>query len=480
MTTPTQPIHHSSLTREQVYKAVGSLVGAAAADALGARFEFMQPGLYSRTFPTPVLGGIGEMIGGGSFQWKPGEFTDDTQMAIALSEALLAEGGDFNPARVWEHFRAWMTEAVDIGNTTRAALRGSDYRTAALEAHQRSGVSGGNGSVMRIAPIGIAGVRWGADKTKTIAYEQSLLTHFDPMAGLSAYIAAEMIRQLILGGSVEAALAGIDPHVEPELRDTYESLFATDWHPDQWTASGNGYSIVCLAQAVWAVRNTDSFEAAVTAAVDLGDDADTVGAVTGAIAGALYGIQNIPARWVTYLNGTVAQPDGDVRTYHQYDLVAIAHQLLGQPTKAMGSQHSPVPPTQVHDAGIFACNSSGAPLASPDMGIVSLCRMEDTLHGHPYRREFHIVDQWGDGHNPHLGAVLDDAVASIDAFLAEGREVVVHCHGGQSRTGFVLKAWYMRRFGVDHSAAHDWLTDVWPLYATWNEDFTDHLDRMSL
>ena len=480
MTIPTQPMHHSSLTRAQVYNAVGALIGAAVGDALGARFEFMQPGLYGSTFPTPVLGGIGEMIGGGSFQWKPGEFTDDTQMALALAEALLADGGEFVPSRVWEHFRAWQTEAADIGNTTRAALRSADYRTAALEAHQRFGVSGGNGSVMRIAPIGIAGVRWGAEKTKAVAYEQSLLTHFDPMAGLSAFIAAEMIRQLILGRSLEDALASIDPHVEAELRDTYEALFAAGWHPGQWTTSGNGYSIVCLAQAVWAVRTTDSFEAAVTAAVDLGDDADTVGAVAGAIAGAKYGIQNIPSRWVTYLNGSVAQPDGALKTYFQYDLVSIAHQLLGAPTKGISSQHSPVPPTQVHDVGIFACNSAGAPLASPEMGIVSLCRMEDALHSHPYRREFHIVDQYGDGHNPHLGAVLDDAVATIDSFLAEGREVVVHCHGGQSRTGFVLKAWYMRRFNVDHGTAHDWLTDVWPLYATWNEDFTAHLDRISL
>lgn len=479
MNPTTSAVPAASLTRDQVYSAVGALIGAAVGDALGARFEFREAGLYSRVFPAPVLGGIGEMIGGGAFQWRPGEFTDDTQMALALAEALLAEGGDFDPARVWEHFQAWSKDAADIGNTTRASLSLSDHRTASKQAHDRFGVSGGNGSVMRIAPIGIAGVRWGADKTRAVAYGQSLLTHYDPVAGLSAFVAAELIRQLILGATIEGALASIAAQVDDDSRETFEAFFVLPWHPQDWTKTGNGYSIVCLAQAVWAVRSTSSFEAAVTAAVDLGDDADTVAAVTGAIAGALHGIQNIPARWVTYLNGSVTQPGGVSKTYHQHDLVAIAHRLLGMGLKEMSAHEPILEPRRVHSVGVYAANATGAMSASTDMGIISLCRMEDALHGHPYRREFHIVDRWGDGHNPHLGAVLDDAVASIEAFLEEGREVVVHCHGGRSRTGFVLKAWYMRRFNVDHATAEQWLQGQWEHYASWNDDFMAHLDAMS-
>lgn len=477
MTPTSSPVHPSSLSRQQMYSAIGSLIGAAAGDALGAPFEFRPGGLYKKTFPAPVLGGIGEMIGGGAFQWAPGEFTDDTQMAVALAEALLADGVEFNPQRVWDHFVAWSHAATDIGNTTRLALSGDDYRNAAEEAHTRMGASGGNGSVMRIAPIGIAGVQWGAEKTKQIAFAQASLTHYDPLAGLSAYIAAELIRQLILDGSVEGALQEIATNIDEASKDIFDTLFMAPWHPEEWTQHGNGYSIVCLAQAVWAVRTTSSFEDAVTTAVNLGDDADTVGAVTGAIAGALYGIQNIPARWVTYLHGTVAQPDGSMKTYHQHDLIALAHQLVGKSGRRITELEPPIEPAQVHNLGVFATNASGAPLASSEMGIVSLCRMEDALHQHPHRREFYIVDQWGQGDNPYLDAVTRDAVDTIDAFLNEGRNVVVHCHGGRSRTGFILKAWYMRKFNVDHYEAEEWIESVWPHYVTWNNDFMDFLDN---
>jgi ADP-ribosyl-[dinitrogen reductase] hydrolase len=473
----TSAVHAASLTRPQMHSAVGALIGAAAGDALGAPFEFKPAGLYLKTFPTPVLGGTGEMTGGGAFGWAKGEFTDDTQMAIALAEAILAENGEFNPARVWDHFVAWTTRATDIGNTTRRALAGSDYRTAAKKAHDSMGVSGGNGSVMRIAPIGIAGVRWGQEKTQQIAFAQSELTHFDPAAGWSAYIAAEMIRQLILDGSVEGALQHISTQVDDSFRSTFEELFVAPWHPNDWSHKSNGYSIVCLAQAVWAVRTTSSFEDAVVTAVNLGDDADTVAAVTGAIAGALYGIQNIPARWVTYLHGHVAQPGEESKTYYQYDLIALAHQLLGKNDRAKTEHETPVPPTAVHDLGVLASNALGATLASPEMGIVSLCRMEDMLHTHPHRREFYIVDKWGEGDNPDLRTVTEDAVHTIEAFLREGRQVVVHCHGGRSRTGFILKAWYMRRHQVDHQEAEQWIENVWPHYATWNDDFMEFLNN---
>jgi ADP-ribosyl-[dinitrogen reductase] hydrolase len=286
-----------------------------------------------------------------------------------------------------------------------------------------------------------------------------------------------MIRQLILDGSVEGALQHIATQVDDSFRSTFEELFVAPWHPNDWSHKSNGYSIVCLAQAVWAVRTTSSFEDAVVTAVNLGDDADTVAAVTGAIAGALYGIQNIPARWVTYLHGHVAQPGGESKTYYQYDLIALAHQLLGKKERSKTEHETPVPPTPVHDLGVLASNALGATLASPEMGIVSLCRMEDMLHTHPHRREFYIVDKWGEGDNPDLRTVTEDAVHTIEAFLREGREVVVHCHGGRSRTGFILKAWYMRRHQVDHEEAEQWIENVWPHYATWNDDFMEFLDN---
>ncbi len=477
MTPTTMPIDTSTLTHKQKQAAVGALIGAAVGDALGAPFEFKPGGTYKKRFPQAIVGGTGEMIGGGAFGWAPGEFTDDTQMAMALAEAILAEGGEFNPERVWNHFVAWTKQASDIGNTTSASLRGADYRTAAKLAHERLGYSDSNGSLMRIAPIGIAGVRWGQAKTMQIAQEQSALTHHDLAACWSTAVAAELIRQLILGGTLESAVEVIVNQIQPEVKEGFAKILSDEWNPTEWPGVSNGKAMVCLAQAVWAVRTTSSFEDAIVTAVNLGDDADTVAAVAGAIAGAKYGIQQIPARWVTYVNGHVRQPDGSDVVYHQHEIIEIAFRLLGMASRSMTPPESMIPPTQIHDAGVYASNLLGAETAHAEMGIISLCRMEDRLHHHALRREFYIIDQWQEGHNPHLRAVAEDAVNTIEAFLREGREVVVHCHGGRSRTGFILKAWFMRHFNVDHNEAEQWLEEQWPHYTTWNTDFYDFLSN---
>src|SRR5262249_1353990 len=92
---------------------------------------------------------------------------------------------------------------------------------------------------------------------------------------------------------------------------------------------------------------------------------------------------------------------------------------------------------------------------------------------HPYRREFFIIDRLSE--NPSLGLVLADVLDSIDAFLGEGRQVVVHCHVGQSRTGFVLRAWLMRHNGWDEPMARQHLEPRWPHLLAWNDDFTQFL-----
>ena len=185
-----EPLDPRSLTRRQLHAILGALAGTAVGDASGGPFEFDKPGTYLRTFPTAVVGGTGELIGGGSFNWAPGEFTDDTQMALALAESLV--DGKFDPETTWNHFKAWAETARDIGNTTRVSLSNSDYMTAAEEAHAYLGQSAGNGSVMRIVPIAIAGVRWGAPKTAKIARQQSDLTHYEEGASYGAAIVAEL------------------------------------------------------------------------------------------------------------------------------------------------------------------------------------------------------------------------------------------------------------------------------------------------
>ena len=132
-------------------RAMGCIVGSAVGDALGAPFEFRPPGEYSSTFPRPVHGGIGEMIGNRT--WEPGQFTDDTEMGVMVGDSLLAcNGVDIDDQLL--RFRAWARSAKDVGNLTREVLGSSLPGTdAAYEVmrrrHGRS--TAGNGSVMRAA-----------------------------------------------------------------------------------------------------------------------------------------------------------------------------------------------------------------------------------------------------------------------------------------------------------------------------------------
>lgn len=318
-----------TLTKKQINAGVGCLIGLAVGDALGAPFEFRNAGRYRSTFPQPVLDGRGEMIGGGAFDWAPGEFTDDTQMALALSEALLAADGECEPERIWNHFVAWSRGATDIGNGTRAALSLPDYKTAARSIHDQTGKTAGNGSVMRVAPVALAGFQHDLHWVCRTAISQSHLTHFDGWAGNSALLTADMIYRLITGVSLDEVLARMSPNIGPSRRGTFEMFLTGDWTPEDAGEMSNGVSFVCVAQAVWALRTTSSFEEAVTTAINLGDDADTVGAVTGALAGALYGFDQIPTRWRHALNGQVRQPNGEMKFYDETDIVNIAMSLMG-------------------------------------------------------------------------------------------------------------------------------------------------------
>jgi hypothetical protein len=146
---------------------------------------------------------------------------------------------------------------------------------------------------------------------------------------------------------------------------------------------------------------------------------------------------------------------------------------LGAPPQV--DDESPASPVEVEDR-LFAANRSGATEAPSEWAIVSLCLVGDRFKNHPYRREVYLIDQSGDA-NPTLDYAVNDAVQSINAFLDEGRTVLVHCHGGRSRTGLILKAWKMKKegwFGHDgEQLAHNWLAQKWHLYQ--NTDFRHFL-----
>lgn len=450
-------------------RAVGAVLGSAVGDALGAPFEFEPAGQYSARFREPVVGDTGEMVGGGSFGWARGEFTDDTQMAIVQAESILANG-DLDGADLYERFRVWAKDANDVGIQTRAVLRsGLPWDVAAAQHFERNARSGaGNGSLMRSTPTAVYFAHSSVEETISAARATSAVTHGDPAAGWGTALFHLMIR---------AALAGDDPFTAldeglellPDDQDRYRRMLAADWTPENPEVP-NGSVWGCLATAVWAVRNHDTFPTAVIAAIEVGGDTDTVAAVAGGLAGAIHGVQAIPSRWTTYLHGHVTTPDGR-RTYRNVDLQGLTARLLGRTGPAMAPLGSPVGPTEIA-SGLFAADLAAAAEVPTDWAVVSLCRVEDRFRDHPIRREVFIVD--GDS-NPRLDLVVDDVVSSIDAFLADGQNVVVHCHHGQSRTGLALRAWLMRTNGWDDVTAITHLEERWPNLRLHNRSFTEFL-----
>ncbi len=450
-------------------RALGAVLGSAAGDALGAPFEFQPAGTYGRRFPDPFIGGIGEQIGGGSFHWAPAEFTDDTQMAVVQAQSLIACDG-IDGAHLFERFRVWARTADDVGIQTRATLGSHlpwDQAAAAYFVRHPMG-SAGNGGLMRATPSAVYFAQHDLDASMHAARELAATTHGDPAAQWGAALHHAMVHAALRGddpfAALDVALAGL-----PGDQVRFVEMLAADWTPDQGGLS-NKSVWGCLAHAVWAVRTTTTFEDALVAAVQLGDDADTVAAVAGGLAGAIYGIQAIPSRWTTYLHGRVPDHDGAMRSA---DLQHLTLELIGGTAPPELPPHPATGPTEIVP-GLLAANLVGAQTVSADVAVISLCRVGDRFAQHDVRREMYLIDQEGD-RNAALGAVVHDAVNTIDAFRAEGRSVVVHCHAGASRTGLVLRAWLMRTNGWDELTATQHLFDLWPSLELRNTTFTEFL-----
>ncbi|MGZ4759967.1 MAG: dual specificity protein phosphatase family protein, partial [Acidimicrobiales bacterium] len=213
-------------------------------------------------------------------------------------------------------------------------------------------------------------------------------------------------------------------------------------------------------------------------------DTDTVGCITGGLAGARYSIGAIPARWTTGLHGNlIGRGDSGIRLEH---LETMAGALLAGRSSTAGAPptEAPIEPTRVWDDDIvYAANFPGV-VAALDSGrlpadalVISLSRTFRRLDDHRSRRQVWLIDQNEDGRNLAIQDILDDVIDTIDAAAIERRPVVVHCHGGRSRTGLVLKAWLLRkRPELTLAEATADVATRWPHLDTWNSSFDDALD----
>ncbi|MEV5877758.1 ADP-ribosylglycohydrolase family protein [Streptomyces sp. NPDC052101] len=308
-----------------VERAIGAVLGSAVGDSLGAPFEFGPEGAFSARFPHPGHGD--EMCGGGG--WNPGEATDDTQMAVLTAESLLDCGGLDLPD-VFRRFQRWAaSDPKDIGLQTEAVLTSGDpWDTAAALHFQVSQRAAGNGALMRAAPSAVRFARHGRESTMNAARRLSALTHGDRAAWEGTAALHELIRVALTGGNPLSAVPTTLAALHPDHRPRYETVLSPGWHPDRATEF-NGAVWPCLGSAVWALRTTASYEEAVRAAIDLGGDTDTVAAVTGALAGAVYGVDAIPPRWLGPLH--IPLPGFDGRVLDAQDMARLAEKLLERP-----------------------------------------------------------------------------------------------------------------------------------------------------
>ncbi len=273
----------------------GCLLGLAIGDALGAPLEFLDRDEIDKRYGT-----VREMIGGGWLQTQPGEYTDDTQMALAIARSIVL-CGDVDPANIAIQFLAWFDSLPkDIGNTTIRSLRhlaaGSPWNEAgSLALEELGGSAPSNGSLMRSAPIALA-CRRDQEALVRNSIDVSRITHADPLACWSCAALNQAIVALIseTGDAILAASRVPEPNVTRAIIQS-----AAERHE----VRSGGYVLDTLQASFWAFRNHDGFEDVVVAAVNLGGDADTVGAVAGSLAGARYGAGAIPERWLSSLQG---------------------------------------------------------------------------------------------------------------------------------------------------------------------------------
>ena len=272
---------------ELLDRALGSFLGLAVGDAIGATVEFMTAREIAERYQVHK-----EIIGGGWLQLKAGRVTDDTEMALALGSAVITSGG-WNLRAIADAFVAWMRLGpADIGNTCRRGL--TNYICTGNLCAPFGENNCGNGAAMRHLPTVFVSLA-SEELVVQRSIEQAQITHNHPISDAATATLARMTRRLLLDGGqapcdqIAAKLVTQHPR----------------FHFKPWPGKTSGYVVDTVQTVFEGFFSTGSFEDCLVRVVNRGGDADTTGALAGQLAGALYGVQNIPARWLNKLDPAI-------------------------------------------------------------------------------------------------------------------------------------------------------------------------------
>ncbi len=460
-----------ALSPNEIDRAAGVLYGLACGDALGAPYEFEPPRVNGETV---------DMVGGGSFGWEKGEWTDDTSMAICIAE-VAAKAYDLRDEEaldlITQRFVEWSGEANDVGIQTRRVLNtikseptAANARKIASDVFEETGLTG-NGSLMRTAPVALAYLD-DEPGLRLAARSVSELTHGDADASEACVLWCSAIAHAVRNGNFDGlwiAVGSLSPDRQAVWR---KRLTAAETKLPHEFAS-NGW-VVSALQAAWsAIYHTpvpvedetagtfpaQHYALAVEAAVRAGNDTDTVAAIAGGLLGARWGASAIPLSWQRVLHGwpglrardlirlavLITQhgepeshgwPSGERFNYHEY------------PWRGVCAQH-PADPNVIL-TGVEIMQYGGVPASMPSpTAVVSLCRL-GTLDAPMLgveagnHVEVWLLDSHHEDVNPHFRYVLHQAAAMVNTMRAEGEIVLLHCVQAQSRTPTVASLYASR------------------------------------
>jgi ADP-ribosyl-[dinitrogen reductase] hydrolase len=268
-------------------RARAAFLGLALGDALGATVEFMTAAEIRARH-----GVHREIVGGGWLRLAAGDVTDDTEMSLCIARALDAAGA-WDLRAIADRFVAWLKAGpVDVGSTVRKGIR--RYMLDGTLAGPEHAGDGGNGAAMRMVPVALATLADPALLARC-AVEQARITHHHPLSDAAAVHVGELLHLALLGrgkATLRRASDALAAHAAAFAFEPYRGL-------------ASGYVVDTLQTVLHAFFTTRGFEECVVAAVNRGGDADTTGAIAGAVAGAYYGPEELPRRWLRRLDPAV-------------------------------------------------------------------------------------------------------------------------------------------------------------------------------